>query len=263
MRSDKIIYCRCSYGKYVNKESGKLLHEILKSSGRELLVLDDLCRGAAEKEPRLADFLKQGNSTVIACHPRAVKWLLAFSGIEMSTIESLQCLNIMELSLKSILQILKIDIPEKHKNSLENLNPLMQIPSSDDLQENSASFEKEYALANSQGSTRPWFPVIDYSRCTDCGACMDFCLFGVYEKINDKIEVKNPFNCKDNCPACARICPHHAIIFPKYNRAPVNGDLEGCEESMPYKKPIFALSGDELYNALKQRKKNNKKLYKE
>src|SRR5262245_26837729 len=27
---------------------------------------------------------------------------------------------------------------------------------------------------------KPWFPVIDYSRCTNCMQCLSFCLFDVY-----------------------------------------------------------------------------------
>ncbi len=27
---------------------------------------------------------------------------------------------------------------------------------------------------------KPWFPVIDYDRCTNCMQCLSFCLFGVY-----------------------------------------------------------------------------------
>ena len=33
---------------------------------------------------------------------------------------------------------------------------------------------------------RRWYPVIDYSRCTNCMECIDFCLFGVYGV--DKVE---------------------------------------------------------------------------
>ena len=44
-----------------------------------------------------------------------------------------------------------------------------------------------------------WFPMIDYSRCTSCGQCADFCLFGVYEKIDNKVVVVNPKGCKNNC----------------------------------------------------------------
>ena len=42
---------------------------------------------------------------------------------------------------------------------------------------------------------RRWYPVIDYSRCTNCMECIDFCLFGVYGV--DKVEtilVEQPDN---------------------------------------------------------------------
>lgn len=70
----------------------------------------------------------------------------------------------------------------------------------------------------------PWFPVIDEDRCTRCGQCMEFCLFGVYAQDEaGAIRVVNPQQCKNNCPACARICPEAAIIFPKLHETPING----------------------------------------
>ena len=36
--------------------------------------------------------------------------------------------------------------------------------------------------------------------------------------------MENPANCKTNCPACARICPQVAIVFPKHKTSPINGD---------------------------------------
>ncbi|NQT21422.1 MAG: hypothetical protein HQ592_17075 [Planctomycetes bacterium] len=63
--------------------------------------------------------------------------------------------------------------------------------------------------------TERWHPVVDYSRCVNCAQCMQFCLFGVYELDDaDKLIVRNPNNCKPGCPACSRICPSGAIIFP-------------------------------------------------
>src|SRR5262245_41822033 len=59
---------------------------------------------------------------------------------------------------------------------------------------------------------KPWFPVIDYSRCTNCMQCLSFCLFDVYGVSNDsKIQVQNQSNCKTDCPACSRVCPEIAI----------------------------------------------------
>jgi NAD-dependent dihydropyrimidine dehydrogenase PreA subunit len=75
-----------------------------------------------------------------------------------------------------------------------------------------------------------WFPVIDTSRCTICGKCARFCLFGVYRFDRKSLEVVAPLNCKNNCPACGRTCPASAIIFP---RLPENSVLAGAEPEEP------------------------------
>jgi len=71
---------------------------------------------------------------------------------------------------------------------------------------------------------RRWYPVIDYSRCTNCMECIDFCLFGVYGV--DKVEtilVEQPDNCRKGCPACSRVCPENAIIFPQHKTPAIAG----------------------------------------
>lgn len=75
---------------------------------------------------------------------------------------------------------------------------------------------------------RRWYPVIDYSRCTNCMECIDFCLFGVYgvDKV-DTILVEQPDNCRKGCPACSRVCPENAIIFPQHKTPAIAGSPEG------------------------------------
>lgn len=103
---------------------------------------------------------------------------------------------------------------------------------------------------------KPWFPVIDFSRCTNCMQCLTFCLFDVYGVSRDKkIEVRNPTNCKTDCPACSRVCPEVAILFPKYKGGPINGD-EIREDDLHREKmkvDISALLGGDIYAALRQR----------
>lgn len=71
---------------------------------------------------------------------------------------------------------------------------------------------------------RRWYPVIDYSRCTNCMECIDFCLFGVYGVDNlDQILVEQQDNCKKGCPACSRVCPENAIIFPEHKTPAIAG----------------------------------------
>ncbi|HEX5084809.1 MAG TPA: ferredoxin family protein [Blastocatellia bacterium] len=69
-----------------------------------------------------------------------------------------------------------------------------------------------------------WYPVIDYSRCTNCLECIDFCLFGVYGiDHRERILVENQDNCKRGCPACSRVCPVNAIIFPEHKTPAIAG----------------------------------------
>lgn len=66
-----------------------------------------------------------------------------------------------------------------------------------------------------------WYPVIDYERCTNCLECLEFCLFGVYDRnAEGRIDVANPAACKPGCPACSRVCPSQAIVFPLYEEDP-------------------------------------------
>jgi len=78
-------------------------------------------------------------------------------------------------------------------------------------------------IAETDGRRR-WYPVIDYSRCTNCMECLDFCLFGVYGVDQlDRILVEEQDSCKRGCPACSRVCPANAIIFPEHKTPAIAG----------------------------------------
>ncbi len=69
-----------------------------------------------------------------------------------------------------------------------------------------------------------WYPVIDPARCVQCGHCRQFCLFGVYDvDARGRVRVTQPDRCKTGCPACSRICPQGAIMFPLYRDPAVAG----------------------------------------
>jgi Pyruvate/2-oxoacid:ferredoxin oxidoreductase delta subunit len=121
--------------------------------------------------------------------------------------------------------------------------------------------ERAESGAARHGEWKPWFPVIDYDRCTNCMQCLSFCLFGVYGVDGEKrIQVQNNDNCKTNCPACSRVCPEAAIMFPKYKAGPINGDVvsDSDLQKEKMKVDISALLGGDVYAMLRLRSEKAK-----
>lgn len=117
------------------------------------------------------------------------------------------------------------------------------------------------ANAAKHGEWKPWFPVIDYDRCTNCMQCLSFCLFGVYGvDEQQRIQVQSNDNCKTNCPACSRVCPEAAIMFPKYKSGPINGDVvsDADLQREKMKVDISALLGGDIYSMLRDRSEKAK-----
>jgi len=123
---------------------------------------------------------------------------------------------------------------------------------------------RERTGARDLGAWKPWFPVIDYDRCTNCMQCLTFCLFDVYGVDEEKkITVQNESNCKTDCPACSRVCPEVAILFPKYKSGPINGDEVRPEDVQreAMKVDISALLGGDLYGSLRTRSSEARKRF--
>jgi len=82
-----------------------------------------------------------------------------------------------------------------------------------------------------ESPTTRWYPVIDHSRCTTCLECVNYCLFGVYAIGKDSQPfVDQPDACRDGCPACSRVCPSQAIMFPLYEDRLIAGyDVDAAD----------------------------------
>jgi NAD-dependent dihydropyrimidine dehydrogenase PreA subunit len=117
--------------------------------------------------------------------------------------------------------------------------------------EASSQFTPEQML---QPPQRRWYPVIDYSRCTNCMECLDFCLFGVYgvDKM-DRILVENQDSCKKGCPACSRVCPEQAIMFPDYKTPAIAGAPVGAISALKIDLTKLFGGGDALAIAARER----------
>jgi len=76
----RILYCRCAYAQVVPEAVKDEVLRGLSDSGCSFATVADLCEMSARKDPALADLVSQGPLQIVACYPRAVKWLLHNSG---------------------------------------------------------------------------------------------------------------------------------------------------------------------------------------
>lgn len=191
----------------------------LRHAGHKVNIIPDLCETAKDDAGMMCTI---AGTEVVGCHSRAVKALFAHCGYEP--------VRIYDLRAGSAGEVLS-------EAGVEGWDA--------DDREMAAVREEILAYPLKQG-TDAWYPVIDRDRCIDCGKCHEFCLFGVYS-IDGGLKVANPGECKNDCPACARICPEAAVIFPKYPRSPINGGQDNEEEAL-------GLDVKDLYaEALRQR----------
>jgi ferredoxin len=107
----------------------------------------------------------------------------------------------------------------------------------------------------------PWYPVIDRLRCTGCGTCHDYCLFSVYTQAKknasaERVRVSAPLNCKTGCPACARLCPEGALIFPFCHEAELNGEVENPAHRSGDQ--LAAVLGDDPMRMLAERRQQKR-----
>lgn len=228
----KIIFCKCG-GERIDDERLRSLENKLHQLPVDLIVLNDLC-GLAALNKDVVGSLFNDNSVymLIGCYPRSMKLLLERADAKIKGIE-IKYINCIGLDNDKIISEAEAFCPDSDHVQL--------------FQEITAS-----------GNWPSWYPVIDYKLCSACGQCADFCLFGVYDKNKNGVQVVNPHGCKNNCPACARICPQTAIVFPKYIQGGAIGGSEltdDIEEQKRQTKDIGEILGGNIYDALEQRKR--------
>jgi len=82
-------------------------------------------------------------------------------------------------------------------------------------------------------ATSRWYPVIDFERCTNCLECLNFCLFGVFSvDESELLLIEQPDACRNGCPACSRICPAAAIMFPQHKDPSIAGDPQAAPQGL-------------------------------
>lgn len=206
----------------------------LRTADPDVRVFDDPARLAVRDPQPLRDLARLDIAAMLSPYtPRALAGLIDHAGGEMP------CCLCRARSWKLappeeiVRELTDGDAPAPGRAELEEASDLLRE-----------------ATAESD-DWRAWYPVIDYGRCNACKQCASFCLFGVYTLSEGRVEVARPAHCKNNCPACARLCPQGAIIFPKFPEPPINGGEEPSDQ--PSRVDLDALMDGDVLEALRKR----------
>jgi NAD-dependent dihydropyrimidine dehydrogenase PreA subunit len=236
-----VLLCKCT-GERIHTDLLSLVDEHLKTLPVEVTVLSDLCGLVAKRKDLLSGlFATDAEYMVIGCFPRTMQLLFDQAKAQTGIQVDYKHVNLIETSAQEAIQQINEFCSDYKSNSV-------------------------YREITGDTGWPSWYPVIDYSRCTACGQCANFCLFGVYENAGDRVNVVNPDSCKNNCPACARICPATAIIFPKYKNGGAIGGEENIDEQAEHQRQlqdVESLLGDDLYAALEKRKVKRQSIIRE
>jgi hypothetical protein len=76
----RLLYCHCAHANVVPKAVKEQVLTELAASGCAFEAVGDLCELSARKDPCLKQLADGGPVQIVACYPRAVKWLFAAAG---------------------------------------------------------------------------------------------------------------------------------------------------------------------------------------
>ena len=153
--NNRVTICACASRSFIDKEKVVKVAAFLRKEGYDVVVEPDLCEKVRERTSDLPDI---ASSTIIACYPRAIRSLFASVGMETSRVLDLRNEG-MEAILDSFgfaYEVCPVEMEEEEV-----------------IRQSVSSFPVKIGVD-------AWYPTLDKERCTDCGKCHDFCLFGVY-----------------------------------------------------------------------------------
>jgi hypothetical protein len=104
----RILYCHCAYAQVVPAETKATVLDQLSASGASFEAVPDLCEMSARRDPGLAQIASAGDATIVACYPRAVRWLFSAAGSTLP--DGVRVLNMRVAEAPEILSALELPV---------------------------------------------------------------------------------------------------------------------------------------------------------
>ena|SRR5512134_2755846 len=104
MATPRVLYCHCAFAQVVPREVKARVLETLAASSCSFDAVPDLCEMSARRDPALAQIAEPG-TTIVACYPRAVKWLFSAAGTALP--EGARILNMREQTAEEVISALE------------------------------------------------------------------------------------------------------------------------------------------------------------
>lgn len=102
----RILYCHCAYAQVVPPETKAAVLDQLSASGVSFEAAPDLCEMSARRDPALAQMAADPESIIVACYPRAVRWLFAAAGTPLP--DGVQVVNMRVKNVSEIVAALEL-----------------------------------------------------------------------------------------------------------------------------------------------------------
>jgi hypothetical protein len=104
----RILYCHCAYAQVVPAETKAAVLDQLSAAGVSFEAVPDLCEMSARRDPGLAQIASVDGATIVACYPRAVRWLFSAAGSALP--DGVRVLNMRIAPVPEILSALDLPV---------------------------------------------------------------------------------------------------------------------------------------------------------
>ena len=119
-----VVICECVHGDRIYRDKIQEIKSAINRGNNNTILVKELCRLAVSDSQELIHAIHERSIQIVACHPRAVKWLLHRAGISTSK-TPIAYLNIRTQSAKHILD----RIGARRMEYLPNMPRVAVLPS--------------------------------------------------------------------------------------------------------------------------------------